>query len=129
MAWKYRDSKKKKNTSQKLVAREQLRALQRSNNVEDRRQILSSANPKLLKALKKIASEVLRGKVPVSSNQFRALKKHRIKIRQLATLKGSVKSQRRKLTSRQNGGFLPLLMPLLAPLIGTVISAITKKKK
>ena len=104
--------------------KEQLRALIRAKTLTQRKKIISKANAKLIKALKKIAAEVLRGKIPVSSSQFRRLRSQKARIRGLVALKGSTKVQRKKLLSKQRGGFFPLLAPLLAPLLGTVVSTI-----
>ena len=103
---------------------DQLRALIRAKTATQRAKIISKANAKLLKALTKIAGEVLRGKIPLSSAQFRKLKANKGSIRNLASLRGSVKFQRRKLLSKQRGGFLGLLAPLLAPLLGSVVASI-----
>ena len=103
---------------------DQLRTLIRAKTVAQRAKIISKASPKLIKALSKIAGEVLHGKIPLTSAQFRKLKANKSKIRNLASLRGSVQVQRRKLLSKQRGGFLPLLAPLLAPLLGTLVSTI-----
>lgn len=99
--------------------KDQLYALLRKSRPEKKRDILKHANSKLIKGLKKMAADVLHGRVPLNSQDFRRLRMHKSQLRTLALLKGSLEHKRKRL-SGQIGGlpFLAALIPVLAGIVG-----------
>ena len=98
-------------------------------NSRGRQRLKLIKQPSIQKLLREICVNVLRGNVPLSTNQRRKLKPHAASIRKLALKKTSLKN-RYKLV--QKGGFLPfLLKPLIAlaasSLGGLITSRLAKK--
>lgn len=78
--------------------------------------IIKTADKELIHCLCECAHNILKGNVPLSSDQKSKLKRHKRILRTLEDKQVSLNKKRSKL---QTGGFLPAL---LAPLIGTVIA-------
>ena len=76
-----------------------------------------------MRALREIAYNVLKGKLPLTSKQLARLKKHKKCVRLIAN-KNTTDQTRVKLA--QKGGFIgALISPLLAGLVGPAINALT----
>ena len=76
-----------------------------------------------MRALREIAYNVLKGKLPLTSKQLARLKKHKKCVRLVAN-KNTSDQTRVKIA--QKGGFIgALITPLLAGLVGPTINALT----
>ena len=96
------------------------------NHAKKRAQLLKEGGPPMQKTLRECAHNLLKGTVPLTEKQRKALKKHASGIRALAKKKTTLK---KRLAVEQKGGFLfGLIAPILASLAGSVISSITGKK-
>lgn len=93
-----------------------LHALQHLNK-EQRQALLRKADPSIIRCICECALNILRGNIPLKSDQKKKLRRHAPLIRRLAAKKGCWKSKKKFVV--QSGGFLPLL---LAPILGTVLS-------
>lgn len=105
------------------LSREELRLLSRlfaCKKVVSRRRILREGGRPLMRALREIAVNVLKGKLPLTAKQLTRLKKHKTRVRLVA--KKSTSDQTRAKIA-QKGGFLgALLTPLLSGLVSTIVS-------
>ena len=86
-------------------------------DVNQRRAVLKTASPKLIKCICECALNLLRGNVPLKHSEKVKLRRHRHSLRKLAEKKGSWKSKKKFVV--QKGGFLPLL---IGPIIGALLS-------
>ena len=76
-----------------------------------------------MRALREIAFNVLKGKLPLTAKQLARLKKHKTCVRLVAN-KNTNDQTRIKIA--QKGGFIgALIAPLLAGLVGPAISMLT----
>ena len=91
--------------------------------VVSRRRILREGGKLLMRALREIAYNVLKGKLPLTSKQLARLKKHKMCVCLVAN-KNTADQTRVKIA--QKGGFIGVLIaPLLAGLVGPTINALT----
>ncbi len=88
-----------------------------------RKAMLSSVGNDIIKALSEASYNTLRGNIPLSSAQFRRLKKHKQMMRTMAHKSISLREKRRLLVN-QKGGFLPALIPILASTVGGILGNI-----
>ena len=101
-----------------------LKAICSCKNRTDRKRLLAIGGPKLQKALREIAYNVLKGKVPLTAPQLKKLKSHKTGIRALAAKKTSLK---KRLITQQRGGILSaLLLPVLSSLAGSVVRSVIR---
>ena len=82
--------------------------------------IVNNTSPDFLNALCEIALNVLRGNIPLSSTQYKLLKKKKKVIRLIADKK--VKHLKKKKTITQTGGFLLPLLGAAIPFIASLIN-------
>ena len=88
-----------------------------------RKKILKTCTKDNINALTEVAHNVLKGNVTIDSEDKKAIKRHRDKVRNLAKKRVSFKKKRQQLT--QKGGFLPrLLRPTLKFLAAVGASAV-----
>lgn len=85
-----------------------------------RRLIISKASPDFINALCELALNVLKGNVPLSSNQYKQLQKQKSVIRFVADKK--VKALKKKKAITQRGGFLLPLLGAAIPFLTSLIS-------
>ena len=85
--------------------------------------ILKVAGPDLVKAICDCALNVLRGTIPITSDQKKKLRPFKNVLRSLADPKKTVASKKKLLVQR--GGSPLMLIPLLAPIIKQVIDEIS----
>ena len=88
-------------------------------NSKQRRGILQSADPALIKAICECALNVVKGNIPLTPTQKRRLSPHKNTLRSLADRKKSLKTKKRILI--QKGGFLPLLLKAIVPTIASLL--------
>ena len=82
-------------------------------SARSKKKIIQCASEDLLGALSDCACNILKGNVPLTTKQFKQLKKHHKDLKVL-TKKSSKKSKKKTL---QKGGFLGLLLRPLAQLL------------
>lgn len=85
-----------------------------------RRAILENADPDLILCLCECCDNLLKGNVPINSEQKQKLSKHKNHIRNLANRKNTIKEKRNILI--QQGGFLPLLLTPILSIAGSLIA-------
>ena len=98
--------------------------LKRINKLGDRakRQYLKKCNKEFVDCVSECAKNVLRGNVPLTTNQKAKLRRNQKNLRSLAIKRTSLKKRRQIL---QKGGFLAaLLPPVLSLLTGVIKDAI-----
>lgn len=86
-------------------------------NKEQRKALLTKADPCLIRCICECALNILQGNIPLVKAQKNKLKPHKKVLRSLASEKASIAKKKRLIVEK--GGFLPLL---LAPILGTLIS-------
>ena len=97
----------------------------RCKSSKTRKQILNEGGNHLQHAIRECSYNVLKGVVPLSTKQKKALKKHSAGVRNLAKRNTTHK---KRLAIEQKGGFLfSLLAPVLTSIVGGVISAVKGK--
>lgn len=97
-----------------------LKQLKQCRDATRRNRLLVEGGPKLQKALREIAFNLLKGNVTLTKGQLTRLRQHKKGVRALAKKKTPLKT---RLKVEQRGGFLPaLIAPVLASLAGGVIS-------
>lgn len=89
-----------------------------------RKDILRGCSNDLLHSLSEIALNLLKGNIPLSSQQYAALKRQKNKIRLLADRKISLRRKRR--TLQQTGGFLLPLLATAIPVIGQLLGGLRR---
>ena len=94
-----------------------IKRLRRMNN-KSRKNFLKHCSSDLIDCLCECSQNLLHGNVPVTSAQFKKLKKYKKVLRKISNKKLS-SLKRRKLLTKQSGGFLGAL---IGPLIGLVSS-------
>ena len=88
-----------------------------------RRRILREGGKPLMRALREISYNVLKGKLLLTSKQLTRLKKHKKCVRLVAN-KNTSDQTRAKIA--QKGGFVgALIAPLLPGLVGPTVNALT----
>ena len=81
--------------------------------------IIDNASDKHIKFFCECADNIDAGNIPLTSKQYKELKKYRVHIKKL-TKKGTSKTIKKKIL--QEGGFLPALaVPILAALISKIV--------
>ena len=81
--------------------------------------VLKGASPDLIRALSECSLNVLNGRIPLTQNQMRQLRRHKQTIRALASRKTSVKRRKQLL---QKGGFLGALIKPVLGVLGGLLS-------
>jgi hypothetical protein len=87
---------------------------------KERKKILSKADNGLIECLCDCAHNTLNKNIPLTSNQFKKLSRHKKILRSLASKKVSIK-KKKSVIVRQCGGFL---LPLLAPILGAILQGL-----
>lgn len=106
--------------------REYLTLLGQANKKAKRRRVLiETADKEEILAVSEIIDNLLRGNIPLSDKQRRRLKRHKTKLRNIASKRVSVKQKKRLLN--QSGGFLSAIIPLALSLLGGLGSVFGKK--
>lgn len=91
---------------------------------------IKRTKPPVIKLLKQLSKNILRGNIRLTPNNVKRLADHKDKLRELALSKTSVGRSRKLLTQHQKGGFLGALLAGLLPVIlGSVLSKKKKKKR
>lgn len=89
--------------------------------------IIDKAQPQFINCVSDICHNLLQGKVKLTSEEKKRLKKYKTQLRTVAKKSSSKKTKK---TIIQKGGFLgAILAPLLGSLIGPLVSTIFKKRK
>lgn len=86
----------------------------------ERRSLLCHASEDLILTLCEIALNVLKGNIPLTSEQYAKLKKQKKFIKLFANRKTGLKHKRKVLM--QSGGFLGTLLGVAIPLITSLIT-------
>ena len=91
-----------------------LKALKKMSN-KSRREFLKSCDGRVIDSLSEVCQNLLKGRIKMSAQQIRKLKRHRKSIRAVACKRNCLK-KRRKIIS-QTGGFIGALIgPLVTGL-------------
>jgi len=94
------------------------------SNSKYRKHLLVGAPPEILNLLSECALNLLRGGVVLNPKEKKALRPHRMVLRQLASKKIS---NRKKKTLIQKGGLIPpMLKPILKAMIPVLANQIVK---
>jgi hypothetical protein len=94
---------------------------QARHNRGERERLLEELGPEIHKVLREVSVNVLKGKVPLTGAQRKALARHKTLVRSLSVKRTPVRERVRVV--RQRGGFL---LHLLGPLIGMLASKFLK---
>ena len=88
---------------------------------KERKALLTEGGKPLQLCLRECAINILKGNVHLTKAQFKKLKSHKQKLRDLSK---KTTSQKKRRLIEQQGGFLPLM---LAPIVGAVLGKLLKK--
>ena len=106
-----------------MIISERVRRLlpKRKNKLGDRakRQYVKKCNKEFVDCVSECAKNVLRGNVPLKSNQKAKLRRNQNNLRSLAIKRTSLKKKRQIL---QKGGFLAALLPPVLSLLGGALT-------
>lgn len=99
--------------------------LKRINKLGDRakRQYVKKCNKEFVDCVSECAKNVLRGNVPLTTNQKAKLRRNQKNLRSLAIKRTSLKKRRQIL---QKGGFLAALLPPVLSLLGGALTGVIK---
>ena len=99
--------------------------LKRINKLGDKakRQYVKKCNKEFVDCVSECAKNILRGNIPLTSNQTTKLRRNKKNLRSLATKKTSLKKERQIL---EKGGFLAALLPAVLSLLGGALSGVIK---
>ena len=101
-----------------------LRQLKQCRNASRRSRLLVEGGPKLQRALREIAFNLLKGNVTLSKAQLSRLRQHKKGVRALARKNTPLRT---RLKVEQRGGFLSaLIAPVLTSLASSVISRLSR---
>lgn len=92
----------------------------------ERRRLLKSVSPALIRTLAQIAANVLHGNIRLTPVQKKQLGRYKKTLRALKHKYTNVERKRKQLI--QHGGFLPLLLPLITGVVGGLINRAISKK-
>ena len=101
---------------------ERLKCVKRMS-VKDRRQFLKSCDKDFIQCVCECVKNLLKGRVPLKTNQFAKLARHKQSLRTLSLKKTSL-AKRRKIL--QTGGVFPMLMPALFSGISEIVTQLIK---
>ena len=90
-----------------------------------RRALIQTADKEEILAVSEIIDNLLRGNIPLSDKQRKRLKRHRKKLRHIASKRVSIKQK--KILINQTGGFLSAIIPLALSLLGGLSSGFGRK--
>ena len=97
----------------------------RRYNAKQQKKFFADCDRGVIDCCCEIARNILNSNVPLSDRQFKALRRQKRNLRNLAKIKSSVKQKRKIL---QTGGFLGLILgPLVSAIAGGIGSLIAKK--
>lgn len=105
-----------------------LKYLAKCNNKRFRKHIISEAPKDLVYSICEGCSNILRGKVPLSKEQFNNLKRHHSTLKRLASKQGGRRLKEKRQILVQNGGFLPFVLGPLIGLASSLISGLIDRK-
>lgn len=94
---------------------------------QKRKDIIAHCSPDFLQALCEIALNLLKGNIPLSTSQYKKLKRQKKIIRLLADHKTSLK-RKHQVLKKQTGGFIFPLLSAAVPLIGNLLGGLIRKK-
>ena len=99
--------------------------LKRINKLGDRtkRQYVKKCNKEFVDCVSECAKNVLRGNVPLTTNQKAKLRRNQKNLRSLAIKRTSLKKRCQTL---QKGGFLAALLPPVLSLLGGALTGVIK---
>lgn len=96
---------------------------------DTKRRVLQCCSRDMCNALSEIASNMLKGNIPLTERQYNELRPHAADIERLSKKKTALTTKRQIL---QKGGFIGAILgpalSLLAPAVGSLVSAITGKR-
>ena len=92
-------------------------------SVKQRQKFLKSCDKDFIHCICECVKNLLKGRVPLKSNQFKALSRHKQSLRTLSLKKTSL-AKRRKIL--QSGGFFHMLMPALFSGISGLVTQLIK---
>ena len=95
--------------------------LQRTNN-KNRKHLLSLADKDLVFCICECIINVLNGNVPLTSEQMKALKRHKTVLRELSEKRRKAINRKRQLLVQKGNGFLPILLGPVLAAAGSLIS-------
>jgi len=99
-----------------------LKALGLARSKARRKALLKAGGKQLYKLLRRVAFNILRGNVPITTKQMKKLKRHAKNVKMMAGKKTSIKKRSAIL---QRGGFLgALIAPILSSVAGSVLGGI-----
>lgn len=108
-----------------LKCKSELKNLSKANTIKKRKLILKSFDNCVITAIAEISSNCLSGNVPLSTCNYKKLRKYKTILRQLA--KKNISISKKKNIIIQKGGFLNILIPAAISLLTTVIERQFKK--
>lgn len=116
--------------SYKLISQFKMRSIKRhlpsllklrKYRARDRKKFIEKVDDQVIHAICECAHNCLNSNIPLNTNQFRKLSRHKNTLRRLCKRGESIKKKRSII--KQTGGFLlPLLVPLLSYLIQNITS-------
>ena len=84
------------------------------------KQLLKKLPIRSVKAICECTLNVLNGNVPLSSNQKKSLRKHKITLRKICAKRGSLFTKKKLIV--QHGGFLNILIPAALTVLTNLIN-------
>lgn len=94
-----------------------------------RRLILKNGSGELIKCISDSAVNVLKGHIPLTSCQYKALKRGKKYVRYLASQRPSIEKKRRVMIAHSNQKGSGFFIPLLTSVIPAIISLIASRAK
>jgi hypothetical protein len=88
----------------------------------ERSALLAGVEDDIIKVMTECIHNTLRGNVPLTSAQWKQLRKYKQILRSLSNRSVSLQEKRHLLVSRQRGGFLPILLPILVSAVGALLN-------
>jgi hypothetical protein len=92
----------------------------RKTSPKQRQRILDLSPRELLDSLGEGSYNVLKGRVKLTANKFKALRRHKQKLQTLANKRTSRRLKQHLVVQR--GGFIPLLASILVPTILSLVA-------
>ena len=102
-----------------LKCEKELLQLKKLKSAKEKNKLINKVNNCVIKAIAEISHNCLIGNVPLSSCNYKKLRKYKNILRKIANKKLSLESKRKII--KQKGGFLNILIPSVLALLSTVI--------
>lgn len=108
-----------------LNCAKELEVLAKTKNINKRRQLINTFEDCVINAISEVASNCLRGNIPLQKDEFKRLEKYKRVLRKVSK---KTKPKTRRSIINQSGGFISLLIPPALSFIASILASYVGEK-